>query len=144
MKNITIMIVAMACLASVVTAQDANLMNYVQIYAPGTSLALTSSAVDVSDYKGNATFAAQFGPYTQAATGTVTFVHSTTSGGTYTTITNQAGTAMVITQIGPATNDIQTLDCDLARLHIYVKAIVTQAGDTNAISAFMVAPMKSE
>ncbi len=126
-------------------AADANRMQFLQLYAPGTDLALTSSAVDVSDYKGNAAFAAQFSPTAVACTSTVTLAHCTTSGGTYTTVTNLAGTACVITQTGPATNDIQTVPIDLARLHVYAKVIVSQSGqDTNAISAFLIAPMKAD
>ena len=144
MKRFMILATLAALLPLAGFAVDANQLHYVQLYAPGTDLAITSSAVSVAAYKGNAAFAAQFSPSTQASTGTVTLVHSATSGGTYTTVTNLAGTACVITQTGPATNVIQTVPIDLARMHAYAKVIVAQAGDTNKISAFLVAPMKSE
>lgn len=125
-------------------AADANQMKYVQLMYPQAATAATSGVVTVSAYKGNATFAAQWSPSAQASTGTVTLVHSATSGGTYTTVTNLAGTACVITQTGPITNEIQTVAIDLARVHPYVKVIASQAGDTNYVSAVLVAPMKSE
>jgi len=126
-------------------AADANRMNYLQLYAPGSDLAITSSAVDISDYKGNAAFAAQFSSTAVSCTSTVTLVHSTTSGGTYTPVTNLAGTACVVTQTGPATSDVQTVQIDLGRMSAWAKVIISQSGqDTNSISSFLVAPMKSD
>ena len=146
MKRSILIFALVAMLAPVACiAQDANRMQYLQLYAPGTSLAATSAAVDVSAYKGNATFAVQSDPSTVACTNTATLTHCATSGGTYATATNLAGTACVVTQTGPATNDIQTVAIDLARLHKYVKVVVAQSGQqTNAMSAFLVAPFKSE
>ena len=140
------LLIALAALVPLaVFAADANQQHYLQLYAPGTDLALTSSAVDISDYKGNATFGVQFSAQAVNSTNTATLVHSATSGGTYLTATNLAGTACVVTQTGPATNDIQTVAIDLARLNAYVKVIVNQSGEyTNAVSAFLVAPMKSD
>lgn len=127
-------------------ASDANLMKYVQLLSPAASAATTSTAVNVSSYKGNASFVVSFGPATEAVTSTVTLVHSATSTGTYVTVTNIADTALVATQTGPTTSAVQTVAIDLARVHPFVKVIVAQA-TTNQIppvSAVLVAPMKAE
>ena len=124
---------------------DANLMKYVQVLAPTVSLSTTGTVTDVSAYKGNAALAVQFSPSAIASTATVTFVHALAATGTWSTVTNAAGTALVVTQTGPATNAIQTVPIDMARLHKYVRVVLLQSGeDTNAVSAFLVAPMKAE
>lgn len=124
---------------------DANQMKYVQILAPTASLSTTGSAVNVSAYKGNAALAVQFSSGAIAATATVTFAHASASTGTWSTVTNTAGTACIVTQTGPATNDVQTVSIDTARLKPYLRAVLLQSGeDTNTVSAFFVAPMKSE
>lgn len=145
MKKIIAIAAIFAAIASIATAQDANRMKYVQILEPSTALNKTSSVVNVSAYKGNATLAVQFSAGSIAATATVTFAHASAATGTYSTVTNTAGTAAVIRQIGPATNDIQTVSIDTARLKPFVRAVLVQSGeDTNSVSAFFVAPMKSE
>lgn len=145
MKKI-LAIAALAASAAVALGQsDANKMKYVQLLAPTMSLSTTGGAVNVAAYKGNASIGVQFSSSPIASTGTVTFYHATAATGTYSRITNAAGTAAVLTQTGPATNDVQTYPIDLALLHPYVRAILLQSGEyTNAVSAFMVAPMKSE
>lgn len=146
-KKIIVASALVALFAGIGTAfgQDANLMKYVQILAPTASLATTGTAVNVAAYKGNATLGVQFSSTAVACTNTVTFYHAAAATGVYSRITNSAGTAAVLTQTGPKTNDVQTYPIDLARLHPYVIAVLAQSGqDTNTASAFMVAPMKSE
>jgi len=144
MRKLLIALMLLTCIAGFAVAQDANLMNYIQLNSAVTSVAITNAAVSVAAYKGNGVFAAQFSPSTLASTSTVTLVTSATSGGTYVPVTNLAGTACVITQTGPATNDIQTVQIDTARLNAFVKTIIAQSGDTNSINSFLVAPMKSQ
>ena len=145
MKKI-LSILAIAALVPVIGfAQDANRMKYVQLLAPVAAASSSNSAVDISSYKGNATFLAQFAPATEAGSvSTVTLKHSATAGGAYVTCTNIDGTACVITQTGPATNAAQTVSIDLARLHAYVRAYTAHTTQTNAVSAMLIAPMKSE
>ena len=143
MKKI-LSILAIAALPVIAFASDANKMKYQSILLPVASTNATSGAVDISAYKGNATFAGMFSASALEATATITLSHSTISTGTYVTVTNAAGTACVLTQTGPATNNVLTVPIDLARVHKYVKATVNQVGVTNTVSAFLVAPMKSE
>lgn len=146
-KNIVWALALVALFAGIGIAfgADANQMKYVQILAPTASLSTTGSAVSVSAYKGNAAIGVQFSSSAIASTGTVTIYHAPAATGLYTRVTNTAGTAATITQTGPATNDVQTYSIDLARLHPYVRAVLSQSGeDTNTVSVFMVAPMKSE
>jgi len=120
MKKIAcFVLLAVVCGAS---AMDANLMKYQQLIEPVASAA------------------------TEAVTSTVSLVHATTSTGTYSVVTNLAGTACTVSQTGPATSAVQTVQIDTARLHSYVKVIVAQAttNEIPAVSALLVAPMKSE
>ncbi len=144
MKKIAILALALVAAQLAFGQSDANQMKYVQILAPTASLSTTGSAVNVSAYKGNAAIGVQFSSSAIASTGTVTIYHAPAATGLYVRVTNTAGTAATITQTGPATNDVQTYSIDLARLHPYVRAVLSQSGDTNTVSVFMVAPMKSE
>jgi hypothetical protein len=145
MKKIAILALALFAAQLAFGQSDANQMKYVQLLAPTVELAATGTVTDVSAYKGNAAVAVQFSPSAVASTATVTFAHALASTGTWSTVTNAAGTALVVTQTGPATNAIQTVPIDMARVHKYVRAVLVQSGqDTNAVSAFLVAPMKSE
>ena len=129
----------------IVYGADANQMKYVQILAPTASLSTTGTVVDVAAYKGNATVAVQISPSAIASTARVTVAHANATTGTWVTVTNAAGTALVVTQVGPATNAVQTIPIDLARMRKYVRVVLTQSGeDTNAVSAILIAPMKSE
>lgn len=144
-KRIIVAVALVALFAGIAFGADANQMKYVQILAPTASLSTTGSAVNVSAYKGNAAIGVQFSSSAIASTGTVTIYHAPAATGLYVRVTNTAGTAATITQTGPATNDVQTYSIDLARLHPYVRAVLSQSGeDTNTVSVFMVAPMKSE
>jgi len=144
-KKIAIIALALVAAQLAFGQSDANQMKYVQILAPTASLSTTGTVVDVAAYKGNAALAVQFSPSAIASTATVTFAHALASTGTWSTVTNAAGTALVVTQTGPATNAIQTVPIDMARVHKYVRAVLLQSGqDTNSVSAFLVAPMKAE
>ena len=146
-KKIVILAALVALFAGIGVAfgQDANRMKYVQILAPTASLSTTGGAVNVSAYKGNAAIGVQISSGAIAATSTVTFYHAPAATGLYVRITNTVGTAAVISQVGPKTNDVQLYSIDLARLHPYVRAVLAQSGeDTNTVSAFLVAPMKAE
>ena len=145
MKKIAILALALVAAQLAFGQSDANQMKYVQVLAPTASLSTTGTVTDVSAYKGNAALAVQFSPSAIASTATVTFAHALASTGTWSTVTNAAGTALVVTQTGPATNAIQTVPIDMARVHKYVRAVLLQSGeDTNSVSAFLVAPMKAE
>jgi hypothetical protein len=128
-----------------VLARDANLMKYVSVLDPVVSTNSTSAAIDVAAYKGNGTIVVDWGISTEATyTGVVTVAHSATSGGTYTTITNLAGTAAVLTETGVGTNQLSTYPVDLGAIRRYIKATVVQENQTNAVGVILVAPMKSE
>ena len=127
-------------------AGDANQMKYVTLGTFATSG--TGAAVDVSDYKGNSIVIANWaagGVTGGTYTGTVTFTTSATSGGTYTTVTNLAGTAGVFTRTGSnVLAKASTFQIDSARLNKYVKATVANVNLTNAVSVLFVAPMKAD
>jgi len=132
-------------------AANANQMKYVNVLPSngntGTAVTVTSDYVDVAAYKGNAAFVVSFGKgNTNACTNVVTITHCATSGGSYATITNLAGTAAVVTT-KDVVSALTTYPCDLARLNKYIKASYTTAGanaTNTACSVIMVAPMKSE
>jgi len=146
MKKILAIAIAVALVSGVACfAADANQMKYVQLLAPTAAAASSNSPIDVSAYKGNASFVVQLAPATEAGSvSSVTLKHSATAGGAYVTVTNLAGTACVVSQTGPATTDVQTVSIDLARVHKYVRAYTAHTTQTNALSALLVAPMKSE
>ena len=145
MKKIAIIALALVAAQLAFGQSDANQMKYVQVLAPTASLSTTGTVTDVSAYKGNAALAVQFSPSAIASTARVTVAHANATTGTWVTVTNAAGTALVVTQVGPATNAVQTIPIDLARMRKYVRVVLTQSGeDTNAVSALLIAPMKSE
>lgn len=145
MKKILIFALVAAAALSAFGQSDANQMKYVEILSPTASLSTTGTVVDVSSYKGNAAIAVQISPSAIASTVTVTIAHANATTGTWTTVTNAAGTALVVTQVGPKTNAVQTVPIDLARCRKYMRAVVVQSGeDTNTVSALLIAPMKSE
>jgi len=145
MKKLIAILALAALLPALSFAQDANRMKYIELLAPVAAAASSNTAVDISDYKGNATFVVQFGPATEAeSVSSVTLKHSATAGGAYVTATNIDGTACTFSQTGPATTAVQTVAIDLARLHPYVRAYTTHTTQTNPVSAILVAPMKSE
>lgn len=145
MKKILIFALVAAAALSAFGQSDANQMKYVEILSPTASLSTTGTVVDVSSYKGNAAIAVQISPSAIASTVTVTIAHANATTGTWTTVTNAAGTALVVTQVGPKTNAVQTVPIDLARCRKYMRTVVVQSGeDTNTVSALLIAPMKSE
>lgn len=145
MKNILILALVAAAALSAFGQSDANQMKLLQVLAPTASLSTTGTVIDVSSYKGNAAVAVQISPSAIASTVTVTIAHANATTGTWTTVTNAAGTALVVTQVGPKTNAVQTVPIDMARLRKYMRAVVLQSGeDTNSVSALLIAPMKSE
>jgi len=139
--------VAAIVAAGALFGADANQMHYVQVLNPSDTAAVTGSAVDVAAYKGNATFAVECGVSAIAGnTNIVTLTHCTTSSGTYSTVTNTAGTAVCVTRTGAFTNTApDTVSIDSARLHRYVKGTVSQPGKyTNVVSAVLIFPMKAQ
>jgi len=146
MKKLILILAAAALLPIAVVARDANQMKYVGLLQVDDSGSATGPAVDVSAYKGNAAFVVAWGLSSVAEyTGTVSITHCATADGTYTTVTNLAGTAGTLTNTGVTTNKVDTFSCDLSRLHKYVKAsLAEQDNETNGVSVIMVAPMKSE
>lgn len=145
MKKIIAIVLALAViLPCAAFGGDANQMKYVELLAPTAAANSSNSAIAVAAYKGNATVVVQMAPATETATNTVTIKHSATANGAYVTITNLAGTALTFSQSGPVTTAVQTAAIDLARVHPYVRAYTVHALQTNAVSALLVAPMKSE
>jgi len=146
MKKMLTAMIVFSLAVCMVYASDANKMHYVGLLQVDNAASETGPAVDVSAYKGNATFVAAWGKSAVAGyTGTVTVTHCATSGGSYTTVTNLAGTAGTMTKTGVTTNEVDEFACDLARLHKYVKvSLAAQANETNGVSVILVAPMKSE
>ena len=107
---------------------------------------ITGTGIDVSDYKGNAAFMVHCGGAVNEAaayTNTVTIQHSATLNGTYTTLTNLAGTAGTKALVG-VTGSVQTFPCDLGRANVYVRATSVQQNDAGSVGVTMVAPMKSD
>lgn len=137
------LIAAMILAAGIAAAQDANQMHYLTLVPPSDTAAITGAGVDVSAYKGNARLLADFGANTEAGyVATVTFAHSANNSD-FSTITNTAGAACVITKSGAFTNSVPDgLAIDSRRLKKYVRAVVAQTGETNAVSALIVFPMK--
>jgi len=136
------LIADMILAAGIAGAQDANQMHYLTLVPPSAA-AITGAGVDVSAYKGNARLLADFGPNTETGySATVTFEHSANNTD-YATITNTAGAACVIVKSGAFTNSVPDgLSIDSRRLKKYVRAVVAQTGETNAVSAWIVFPMK--
>ena len=131
-------------------ARNANQMKYVSILPANTTAttnsAVTSDAVDIAVYKGNAAFVVDFGEgATNDCVNIVTLTHCQTSGGTYSNFVNIAGDSASVT----TSNKVSALTiypCNLDRLHKYVKAsyIIHGANSTgSACSVILVAPMKS-
>ena len=144
-KTLAILAPLVACAGLCYAGANANLNSYVQLLPSTVSTSVTSAAVDVSDYKGNAAVVVNWSASTATNyTASVTVQHATASGGTYATVTNLAGTAAVVSKAGVAAGAVETYPIDLARLHKYVKVVAAQANDTNtAVSVTMVAPMVS-
>jgi hypothetical protein len=137
------LIAAMILAAGIAAAQDANQMHYLTLVPPSDTAAITGAGVDVSAYKGNARLLADFEANTETGyVATVTFAHSANNAD-FATITNTAGAACVITKSGAFTNSVPDgLSIDSRRLKKYVRAVVAQTGETNAVSALIVFPMK--
>ena len=137
------LIAAMILAAGIAAAQDANQMHYLTLVPPSDTAAITGAGVDVSAYKGNARLLADFEANTETGyVATVTFAHSANNAD-FATITNTAGAACVITKSGAFTNSVPDgLSIDSRRLKKYVRAVVAQTGETNAVSAWIVFPMK--
>jgi hypothetical protein len=133
-------------------AQDANQMSYINLLPPSnsTNATVTGTGVDVTGYKGNATFVVQTG--TASATNnllTVTLQTSAAISSGYVTITNVSATAGVLTQFagvsGVASSvNVQTFPCSLARCLKYVRVVYTQSLADNSVpvNVVLVAPMK--
>ncbi len=143
MKIVITLLIMAALLPLCSLAIDANQLHYVEIL-PVQSAAATGSAVDVSAYKGNATFLVAHGAESSATNylQTVTLQHAAAS--SYSTITNLAASAGVSTLSGTNAAKVVEFACDLGRLHKNVRAVVTQANATNAVGVILVAPMKSQ
>jgi len=107
---------------------------------------ITGTGIDVSAYKGNATLVTSFGGAVNEAstyTNAVTFQHCATLNGTYTIVTNLAGTAGTESQVG-ATAAVETYPIDLGRLHKYLRAVSISYDDVGSVGVTLVSPMKSE
>lgn len=143
-------VMAAAIVPVVAMAQDATRMNIellAQPYPVGAGTSYTSPALSVAAYKGNCVLsvAAQQSA-TAGRTNTVTIQHATTAGGTYNTLTNINGTAMVFTITGTngVSGVVSNLYCGSDRMRAFLRAVVSQNVDTNSVAAYFIAPMKSE
>lgn len=136
---------AMLAVCAVTFAQDANRMSYVQLINPVVDDALDGPAVDVSKYKGNAAFLAEWATNIEAGhVASVTLQTSATSTSGWHTVTNINAEAVKVTKTGAYTNTApDRVLIDSNRLKKYVRAVVTQTGSTNAVSAMIVFPMVS-
>lgn len=146
MRKALIVTLAAAILAPLcASALDANQMNYVELLPAQATAAVTGSVVNVSAYKGNAAFVFSVGATTATNySASVTVKHCTTTNGTFTTVTNLAGTAVAKTVSGATSGSVTAVPCDLGRLHSFVKVFVSQSGNTNEVGAMLVAPMKAQ
>lgn len=141
MKKLFILVSLMA--VSVI-ATDANRLFYSAGLNP-TAVDLTGTAVDVATFKGNGTVVVTWGTASDAAyTGTVTVAHCTTVDGTYTTVTNLAGTVGAMTNVGVTTNEVDTFAVDFGALHKYMQVSVAHLNVSNNVAAVIVSPMKSQ
>jgi hypothetical protein len=139
-----VMTVALA-VGTVCNAADANQMKYLSLLSPVVSASEAGAAIDLASYKGNSTVLVNWGACADTNyVGTVTISHANASTGTYSTVTNTAGTAAVLTASGVGTNVVSTYSIDSARLRKYIKATLTQTPSTNAVGVVFIAPMKSE
>jgi hypothetical protein len=147
-RLITLLVSVMS--SGVLLAADANQMKYVEIL-PATALTntqtKTGSAVDVSSYKGNATVVVLAGvPITSKGnySNAITIQHSITGTNNWSTLTNTAGTAGVITHTGNSSSGADTFSIDMARVRKYMRAVSVATNDGGSVSVLLVAPMKSE
>ncbi len=137
---------AMLAVCAVAFAQDANRMSYVQLINPVVDDALDGPAVDVSKYKGNAAFLAEWATNTETGhVASVTLQTSAASSSGWYTVTNINAEAVKVSKSGAYTNAApDRVLIDSNRLKKYVRAVVAQTGSTNAVSAMIVFPMVSE
>ena len=130
-------------LAVSVLATDANRMFYVNMLSADVDA--TGTGTDVAAYKGNGTVAVAWGTASDASyTGTVTVAHCATIDGTYTPVTNLAGTVGAMTNVGVTTNEMDTFAIDLGAVHKYLQVSVSHLNVSNNVSAVLVSPMKSQ
>jgi hypothetical protein len=136
---------AFALLSIGLFGQDANRLHYVQIYGANAKTE-DNAGVDISAYKGNATFVCSIGEAVggNMLTNVITLAHSADNI-SFATITNILGNAGVITSVvGTNEHTIATYPIDLGRLHKYVRASSVNYQDTNSVSVILVAPMKAQ
>lgn len=110
--------------------------------ARSAAQSITGTGVDVSAYKGGGAFVVQCGGAVNESTNytaTVTLQHSASLASGYTTITNVAGTAGVLTLTG-TTGSVQEYAVDMAGLHKYVRAVVSQTNDVGSVGVTLAVP----
>lgn len=104
----------------------------------------TNAAVDVSGAKGVCNLLVEIGPaYTNAATfgASATLKHCASSGGTYVTVTNGAGSAVVVTGAGiTGTGAVTSVKVESEKLLRYVKLFTTVTNDACDIGAVLIYP----
>lgn len=140
-----LMFTAVALLSIGLFGQDANRLHYLQIYGANAKTE-DNAGVDISAYKGNATFVCSIGEAVggNMLTNVITLAHSANNS-SWSTITNILGNAGVITSVvGTNEHTIATFPIDLGRLHKYVRASSVNYQDTNSVSVILVAPMKAQ
>jgi len=146
-RIVTIALVAMLMGGSLAMAGDANQNSYVSVLGATALYAATATnaATDISAYKGNSTIVVNWGTANASTyTGTVTVTQGTSTTGTFSTVTNAAGTAGTMTSTGVKTNEVDTFAIDLGAVHKYLRLTAVHANATNAVSGTLVAPMKSQ
>jgi hypothetical protein len=104
----------------------------------------TNAAVDVSGAKGTCNFLVIFSAEnvnTASFAATGTLWHCATSGGTYSVVTNGAGSAVRATYSGiTATGQVTSIKIESDRLLRYVKFITSANTGTNDMGAVLISP----
>jgi hypothetical protein len=145
MRKHLIIMAAALILPFFASAGDANLQNYLQVYGPNETLNATGTVVSAATYHGNGRFLASVDTSTATNyTATITLQTSATTNGTFATVTNLAGTVVQASISGAASASLNGVQIDIERLNKFVRVVVAQANETNAVSAVLVAPFKSQ
>jgi hypothetical protein len=98
---------------------------------------ITGSAVDTVNYKGFGTVVVSIGAPVNSATNfaaTVTIQHAAASTGTYVTVTNSAGSALIATASGNAAGAVTRLPYEFGKGGRYIRAVVTTTNDAAAVA----------
>lgn len=135
-------LMAVSALAAGLNTYDS--ITYQELLAPATiSGNSTGSVFNLGPYKGIAAVVLTVSDNSlDGGTNTITIQHSTASGGTYTTLTNEAGTAVSASIVGSAAGDTSVIKLDTSVAHQYIRAVGSPNGATGTVAAVIVLPPK--